>query len=252
MLANYHMTENKYLESISNNGLIPQQGIRSNLIGDSKNAIFYSQGYQGVIAMFFMMIEKFMEYKGSTGDIHIDSYNIIVEMVRSKQKQGKEVSDYLIDTMEKEKRIVEVIDIVRASSNWKEFLGEGVCLKIVNINEDNSNFPGFSFYNSWTTSRIPPEDIYVVTLENKKTGQVLTSKYDIINYFISMISLESMGKALYDTDSKERENHLLWQIMSQYYNDNRNLFKSYFEDFDIIEVPILSYLNKNENQLKGK
>ena len=36
MEANYHMTENKYLESISNDGLIPQQDIRSNFIGDSK------------------------------------------------------------------------------------------------------------------------------------------------------------------------------------------------------------------------
>lgn len=44
LLANYHMTENQYLESIFNNGLIPQKGIRNNLIGDSKNAIFYSKG----------------------------------------------------------------------------------------------------------------------------------------------------------------------------------------------------------------
>ncbi len=113
-------------------------------------------------------------------------------MVRSKQKHGREVSEALIDAMEREKRIVEVIDIVRAASDWKEFLGEVVCLKIANINEENNNFPEFSFYNSWTTSKILPEDIYVVTLENKKIGQVLTSKYDVINYFISKISLESM------------------------------------------------------------
>ena len=54
MLANYHMTENKYLESILNNGLIPQQGIRSNLIDDSK------------MPFFIRMV--FVEYSGSIGD----------------------------------------------------------------------------------------------------------------------------------------------------------------------------------------
>lgn len=254
MLANYHMTENKYLESISNNGLIPQQGIRSNLIGDSKNAVFYSQGYEGVIAMFFMMIERFMEYRGSSGDIHIDIYNKFVEMAHIKQQQGREVGKALIDAIEREKRIAEIVGIVRTVSDWKEFLGEGVCLRIANINEENNNFSESTFYNSWTTLKIPPEDIWVVTLKNQETGEVLTSKYDIINYFISKISLDRMKMVLYDTDSKEdkRETHLLWQIMFKYYNDNRNYFESYFEKYDIIEIPILNYLNKGENQSKNK
>lgn len=253
MLVNYHMTENKYLESISNNGLIPQQGIRSNLIGDSKNAVFYSQGYEGVIAMFFMMIERFMEYRGSIGDVHIDSYNKFVEMANTKQKSGREVSGSLIDAIEREKRIVEVINTVRNASDWKEFLGEGVCLKVNNINDENNDFSEFTFYNSWTTSKIPPEDISIVTLENNETGEVLTSKYDVINYFISKIPLDRMRMILYDTDSKEskRETHLLWQIMSKYYSDNRNYFESYFDKFDIVEVPISSYLKKENNKPKG-
>ena len=82
------MTENQYLESIFNNGLIPQKGIRRNLIGDSKNAIFYSKGYEGAIAMFFMMIERFMEYRGSIGDVPLDIYNKFIEMAYRKQEKG--------------------------------------------------------------------------------------------------------------------------------------------------------------------
>lgn len=253
MLANYHMTENKYLEFISDVGLIPQQGIRSNLIGDSKKAIFYSQGCEGVIAMFFMMIERFIEYRGFAGDVHIDTYNTFLEMANEKQKRGIEVSKTLSDAINREREIIEVINSVRTATDWHEFLGEGVCLKIAKINEESIGFPEFTFYNSWTTSKIPPEDIFVIALENSETGEVLTSKFDVINYFISNISLDKMRMVLYDTDSKEskREKHLLWQIMSKYYNDNRKHFENYFEKFDVIEIPISRYLNKERNKPKG-
>lgn len=80
----------------------------------------------------------------------------------------------------------------------------------------------------------------------------MTSKYDIINYFIIKIPLERMRIALYDTDSKEskRKTHLLWQIMSKYYNDNEDYFKYYFEKVDMIEIPILSCLNQEEKKPK--
>lgn len=248
MEINYHMTENKYLESIFKEGLVPQQGIRSNLIGESKKAVFYSQGFEGVIAMFFMMIERFIEYCGSSGDIHIDAYNQFLKMADAKQKQGKEISQTLASAIENEKRIVETVYKVRNASNWQEFLGDGVYLSITNINEEDSNSES-TFYNSWTTSIISPENISVVILNNQITGEVLTSKYDIVNCFISKVPLEQMQAILYDTAAKEskREKHLLWQIMSKYYTENRAYYESYFENYDIIEIPISSYLNKKEN-----
>ncbi len=251
MQENYHMTENKYLESISNVGLIPQQGIRSGLIGDSKNAIFYSQGYEGVIAMFFMMIERYIEYRGSIGDMHINDYNELLEMANQKQKQGIEISKTLSDAINREKKIVDIINLVRNVTSWKDFLGEGVCLKISNVNEEIIDLPEFTFYNSWTTSNIQPENIYVVTLENKETGEVLTSKYDLINYFISKIPLEKMKMLLYNTESREskRETHLLWQIMSKYYSENKKYFENYFDKFNIVEIPISNYLSKENNKL---
>lgn len=253
MLANYHMTENQFLVSISNDGLIPQQGFRSNLIGDSKKAIFYSKGYEGVIAMFFMMIERFIQYRGSIGDVHIDTYNNFIKMADEKQQQGIEISKTLRDAINNEKKIVDVINAVRSVSDWKGLLGDGVCLKINHVPEKNNTLPEFTFYNSWTTSRIPPDDISVITLKNRETGDVLSSKYDVVNYFISKIPLDRMRAILYDTDSKEskRESHLLWQVMSKYYVDNRDSFKSYFEKYDVVEMDISSYLNDKNNKPKG-
>ena len=253
MLANYHMTENKYLESILNNGLIPQQGIRSNLIGDSKNAVFYSKEYEGVIAMFFMMIERFIQYRDSIGDVHIDAYNNFIKMADRKKQQGIEISETLQEAINNEKKIVDVINAVRNASDWKEFFGEGVCLKINHVHEENSDLPEFTFYNSWTTSIIPPEDISVIILKNRETGDFLSSKYDVVNYFISKISLDRMRTILYDTDSKEskRESHLLWQIMSKYYIENRDNFESSFEKYDIVEMDISSYLNNKNSKSKG-
>ena len=248
MLENYHVTENKYLESILTNGLVPQKGIRSKLIDDSQKAVFYSKGYKGVIAMFFMMIERYIEYRGSEGDIHINSYNIIKEMIEDRENDGRDVSEYLRSILNKELERIKIINIVRMCSNYKEFLGDGVCLKLNNVPEEKTDLSGMTFYNSWTNHPIFPEDISVVVLKNQNTGEILSSKYDIINYFMSKVSLEEMKKVLYDDDMKEskRESHLLWQIMSSYYKDNKDYLETFFEKYDIVEIPISSYLNKKD------
>lgn len=246
MVANYHMTENKFLESILNNGLMPQQGIRSKLIEDPKTAVFYSKGFEGVIAMFFMMIECYIEYRGSEGDIHINSYNIIKKMIEDRKASGRDVGEYLLERLAKELEIIESINFARNCSSYKEFLGDGVCLKLNNVPLEKDDSPALTFYNSWTTSTIFPEDISIVALKHQETGELLNSKYDVINYFMSKVSLDEMKKILYDTEEKEneRESHLLWKIMSNYYAENKEYLGNKFKKYDIIEIPISSYLNE--------
>ncbi len=254
MLANYHLTENKFLPNILSVGLIPQQGKRSNLIGDHKKAIFYSKGYEGVIAMFFMMIERFVEYRGDYGDIHIDAYKAFMEMARKRQEQGLVINQTLENAINREKRIIDVINAVRISEDWRSFLGEGVCLRLDNVQEENVEASEFTFYNSWTTLSVPPKDISVVVLRNRETGAQLTSKYNIIDYFVSKTPLDSMRKLLYDTDAKEskRESHLLWQIMSRYYSDNEDSIRTFYRNYDIGEVPLAMYLNIENGRLRGR
>ena len=249
-MANYHMTENKYLESILINGLIPQRGVRSNLIGDSKTAVFYSKGYEGAIAMFFMMIEQFVNYRGDIGDMHIDYYNTFMQMASDKLRSGLMLGTKLNEAIEREKKIVDIINKVRSVRDWKEFLGDGVYLKLNNIYEEEAFSSEHSFYNSWTTSKVASNDICVMSLINRKTGEMLSSKYDVIDYFMSKVSLEKMKKILYDTDLKEskRESHLLWKIMSQYYEDNKDLIENCSRKYDLVEIPLSSYLNQKNKK----
>ena len=242
-MENYHVTENKYLEAIKINGLIPQRGQRSKLIGDEKNAIFYSKGMEGVIAMFFMMIERYIEYNGSEGDIHINSYNIIKKMIEERESEGRTVSDYLKDLLQSEGEIVNYTNFVRSCVDYKEFMGEGLVLKINKIIE-NENPSASEFYNCWTTSSISPNEMYVVTLKNAENGEFLTSKYDILNFFMSRISLEQMKNLIWNNiDSQVREEHLLWQIMSEYYKNNCNDIEK-MRDCEIIEIPIINFFNE--------
>ena len=240
----FHLTEDKYLESILNNGLLPQQGIRSNLIEDSKRAVFYSQGYEGVIAMFFMMLERYDEYRSSEGDIHIESRNIIREMVEDRKAEGREVGQYLRDRLEAEERVVEVINYVRMTDTYKDFLGEGVCLSLTNV--DESDEVGQSFYNSWTNSSVDPRDISVVVLEDRSTGDLLSSKYDVVDYFMGLVSLGEMRDILYDNDidDDKRNGHFLWQIMSKYYEDNQDRISELSERYRLREMPIAEYCSR--------
>jgi len=253
VLANYHMTENKYLETILNYGLLPQQGIRSQLIGDSKKALFYSKGYEGVIAMFFMMIERFIEYRGSIGDIHIETYRNFLAMADQKQSQNMEVSQVLKDAIYREEKIVEMVQSVRNAPDWKNFLGEGVCLKLVGICEEDKIFES-SFYNSWTYFGIIPENISLIALKNLETGEILTSKYDVIHFMMSKIPLERMRVLLYDNDRKEqqRKSHLLWQIMEKYYMDHRNHLEYYSHNYELQEISLQSYFDKEKHKIIGK
>ena len=235
------MTEKKFLEEILNNGLIPLKGIRSTLIGETKTAIFYSKGFEGVIAMFFMMIEKYIEYRGSEGDIHIDSYNVIKKMIEDRKTCGKDVGNYLIEMLTKELEIIESINFARNCSSYKEFLGDRVCLKLNNISEEKMDSPALAFYNFLTTSTIFPKDISIVVLKHQQTGEILDSKYDI-----SKVSLDEMKKILYDDDEKQNKmgTHLLWKIMLNYYTENKEYLEENFKKYDIIEIPISKWLNK--------
>lgn len=196
MFDKYHITENKYIESILNDGLTPQKGIRSKLIGESNTAVFYSKGFHGVIAMFFMMIERYIEYRGSEGDIHINSYNTIKKMIDDRKANGKDVGDYLNEKFTKELEIIESVNFVRNCQSYKEFLGDGICLKLNNVTEGSTESHVSTFYNSWTTSIVSPQDISIVILKNQETEETLDSKYDIINYFISKVSLDEMKKII--------------------------------------------------------
>lgn len=247
----YHVTENKYIDSIKANGLTPQRGKRSKLIGDERKAIFYSQGLEGVIAMFFMMIERYVQYNENEGDVHINTFNIIKKMVEDKEAEGKVVGDYLREKLLKESEIVNSIKFARGCSTYKEFLGDGVVLKIDKMIDDENEL-SHNFYNCLTTSTISPTDIKVLAIKHPESGLILHSKYDIFNFAMSKISLSDLKNILYlNLPKKIIEEHLLWRIMSDYYKNNVHEIEK-LKCCEIIEIPILDFVDEKCINQKGK
>lgn len=186
----YHMTENKYLDSISRNGLTPQRGSRSQLIGDKKCAVFYSEGYAGVLTMFFKMVTKYQKFKDSESNVHTQSYNDLKRKLKElKNGSRSKYREHLMYALRSERKISRIIDRIRRTKNYRDFFGEGVCLSLKNVVVKNI-FEGKgkpSFDNSWTIQTVEPQNINVVALVDKENGEVLSSKYDVIMFFASKI-----------------------------------------------------------------
>ena len=90
----YHFTSVNNLESISKKGLVPGNGDNSKLIDDQKEKVFFSEGFEGVIALYV-------------------DFNLVFENI----KLGKsDINDLLLK------------DRVDGCNSLKEYLGEGVYL----------------------------------------------------------------------------------------------------------------------------
>lgn len=84
----YHMTSLNNLHSISKIGLIPQSGANSKLIGDEKIKTFFSEGFEGTIALYvdFQIVYD----KIRTGQVKLTD-----ESITQKIMESKSLSDYL-------------------------------------------------------------------------------------------------------------------------------------------------------------
>lgn len=119
----YHMTSLDRLNSISKIGLTPRNENNSKLINDEKNKVFFSEGFEGAIALFV-------------------DFNIVYENI----KNGK---TKLIDK--------EIENKVLKAKNLFEYLKEGVYLQFDGTNIENER----NFENGCTDNGISPEKLNV-------------------------------------------------------------------------------------------
>ena len=66
----YHFTSVNNLESISKKGLVPGNGDNSKLIDDQKEKVFFSEGFEGVIALYVDFNLVFENIKLGKSDIN--------------------------------------------------------------------------------------------------------------------------------------------------------------------------------------
>ena len=84
----YHMTSLDNLRSISKLGLTPQSGINSKLIGDEKNKVFFSEGFEGAVALY-------VDFDIVFDRIGKEQMKVADEFVRKKLLKSKNLSDFL-------------------------------------------------------------------------------------------------------------------------------------------------------------
>lgn len=150
----YHMTSLDNLRSISKIGLIPHSGVNSKLIGDEKIKVFFSEGFEGAIALF-----------------------VDFQLVYDKAKAGQM-------TITDESLMKRIMD----SKSLSEYLGEGVYLRFDGTHIKNER----NFENGCTDLLIPPKDLTVCVLRKKNDCSSVFSRFEIIKYMMATVRPEQI------------------------------------------------------------
>ena len=143
----YHMTSLNNLDSIRNKGLIPQNGDNSKLIGDEKIKTFFSEGFEGAVALYVDL-------------------QIVYDQVKTGQRKPAEEGIA--------KKIME-------SKSLSDYLGEGVYLQFDGTNIKNER----NFENGCTDMTIPPGDLSVCVLQSKNDHSIVFSRFEVIKFMMA-------------------------------------------------------------------
>lgn len=205
----YHMTTLDRLESINKIGLVPRNENNSKLINDNKVKVFFSEGFEGAIALFV-------------------DFDIVYNKIKNKE-----------ETLENQ----DLSEAVLASKNLQEYLKDGVylCFDLDNtINERN-------FENGCTSETIKPERLKVVMLKDIKTKEVIYSKFDVIKYMMSKTKIENIkyygvkyqGSPSFDVATAKIQNKV-----RKYYKEHFKDINYYnINDYEIFEKSLDEFLN---------
>ncbi len=150
----YHMTSLDVLHSIAEHGLLPKNESNSKLIGDEKVKVFFSEGFEGSIALFV-------------------DFDIVFDKVKNGQMKSADKSI--------EKKVLE-------SKSLADYLGEGVYLRFDGTGVENE----WNFENGCTDKIIPPEELSVCILRKKDSSSILFSRFEIIKYMMASIKPEQI------------------------------------------------------------
>ena len=179
----YHMTALNNLPSIAVQGLIPQNGNNGKLIGEEKVKVFFSEGFEGAVALY-------VDFDVVFDKIRYAQMKITDEFVRKKLLKSKSLS---------------------------EFLGEGVYLRFDGTGIRNER----NFENGCTDMTIPPEKLNVCILRKENDNSILFSRFGIIKYMMAKIQSEQIKYygAIYEGSPNfaEATDHIQEKV-KRYYN----------------------------------
>lgn len=188
----YHMTALDNLPSIAVQGLIPQNGNNGKLIGEEKVKVFFSEGFEGAVALY-------VDFEVVFDKIRKAQMKIADEFVRKNLLKSKSLSD---------------------------FLGEGVYLRFDGIGIRNER----NFENGCTDMTIPPEKLSVCVLRKNDDNSVLFSRFRIIKYMMAKIQPEQIKYygAIYEGSPNFAEaTDRIQEKVKRYYQDHQTEISEY-------------------------
>ena len=170
----FHFTKNKYLRTILEQGLQPTFGTNCSIIGDQVGAkVSYSVGSQGATKMF-----------------------VGVHGIYSRMAEGR------VNEEGFNERSLKAIHELQQAKDFEDWEGQGVYLVFDGECIAEEHRVETKPYDAYTDRPISPEQLRVCVIRNKETGEMISSKYDIVNFWLAR-EQEKTG-AFYRMDYSER------------------------------------------------
>lgn len=220
----YHMTNNKYIRAIQENGLQPRNGNQSKSIGDEKKVVFYSQGKEGAIVMYLSFEKMYEDLKGARGDKALSKYRDCLG--------GKiELPEADLANLKDQ---VEQIESIRSTESFSDYYEDGPYFSIQSLEVEEIDDKNFNFANSWVTKAVSPEQLQVISLRNKSTGEITTSKFDVIKYMMSQTTPEAIAHMGINDE--------LADYIKKYYEENAEEIARLSSDYEVETMSIDEYV----------
>ena len=204
----YHMTSMEHLKSIEKYGLIPKNENNSKLIKDNQVKVFFSEGFEGAIALFI-------------------DFNIVYNDLKNKVKKINYIT---------------INNDINKSRNLEEYLGEGVYLSFDMADIFNER----NFENGCTDKIIKPNRLKVLILENKKDKTIIFSRFEIIKYMMAKINpkdIKYYGEEYLGSPNFEDATKKIQEKVNKYYNENIECINKYKNDiYYLKEISLKDFL----------
>lgn len=207
------MTKLDYLDSINQFGLLPRSGDNSRLIQDDQVKVFFSEGYEGAIALYV-------------------DFSIVY-------RKAKEKEITLDDDLKGK---------ILLSKDLEDYLGDGVYLSFdMNGIKNERNFE-----NGCTSQPITSNIINVLLLEDITNGNITYSRFDIIHYMMSTISPEQItyyGEKYPDSPPFDAATKRIQDKIKKYYEENKEIIDVYRSgSYKLKELSLNEFLNYSKNK----
>lgn len=206
------------IKRVYTEGIVPSCGRNSRLIGDDRKKVFFSEGFNGAIALFI-------------------DFNIVYNKIKNNQMP---LSDN------------ELYSKVINSKNIREYLGEGVYLTFDsgNVVNENNEVDGF------TSEKINSDLLEVAMIVNTNDGTFSYSRFDVIHFMMAQTNYDDIKYSgikwpnielyeKYNQKSQEEKIRINQSKIRQYYEENQELINKFrTSQYSLVYIPLKKLINE--------